>query len=129
MAETDNKLTNLDPSDNFDAQQTAEEVEAGDLKIPDINVSRDYEASKEFSVSEIDRSGQGEQAATEATAPQLEIPQAEASHYQGESTSNPDDYREMAKEVTSASNTGVGEVDDDLVQKALEMSQPTHQDS
>jgi len=40
-------------------------------------------------------------------------------------TGNPDDYRSMARDVSSTTEAGAN-VSDDLVQKALEKGQPGH---
>ena len=65
MSEVSAELPN---SQTFDAQQIAENVEAGEQQVPQVDVSADYEASKEFSVSDVDRTGAGAKAAAAATA-------------------------------------------------------------
>jgi hypothetical protein len=106
-----------------DAQLAAENMLEGNEKKPTIDVAADYEASKEFSVSEIDRTGEGAQAAAAATAPQFEVPKPQETVFKAEATGNPEDYMDMAKEL-SPTPAASGEVTDDLVQKALEMGQP-----
>lgn len=118
--------SNLDASQNFDAKQATEEIATGDRKVPEIDVSADYEASKEFSVSEIDQTQAGEQAAEEATAHQFELHEPENVIPESQLTSNPEDFTEMAKEVGHTPKKA-GEVTDDLVQKALELGQPGNQ--
>lgn len=114
--------TESNNAQTFDAQQIAENVEAGEQKLPQVDVSADYEASKEFSVSEIDRTGAGAEAAAAATAPKFAIPAPQEIKPPAESTGNPSDFMAMAKEIH---HEGVpGEVTDDLVQKALEMGTP-----
>lgn len=118
MSET----TNLDNSQSFDAQQATEEIATGDRKTPHINVSDDYEASKQFSVSDVDRSGEGEKAAEAATAPQFELHAPEATVTKAEPTGDPSDFRDMAKEVSHRPEATP--VTDELVEKALEMGKP-----
>lgn len=118
--------SNLNEPQNFDAKQAAEEIATGDRKAPEVNVAADYEASKEFSVSEIDQTQAGEQAAEAATAHQFELHEPDNVIPESQLTSNPEDFTEMAKEVGPTS-TKAGEVTDDLVQKALELGQPGNQ--
>lgn len=105
-----------------DAQLTAENMVKGTEKAPEIDVNADYEASKAFSVSEIDRTGEGGAAAAAATKPQLEVPQAQETTYKAESTGNPKDYVDMARDVNPVAE-GATNISDDLVQKALEKGQ------
>ncbi|MCL1467255.1 hypothetical protein [Argonema galeatum] len=106
-----------------DAQLVAENMVAGKEKMPEIDVNADYEASKAFSVSEIDRTGAGTQAAAEATAPKFQVGQAQETTYKAEATGNPNDFIDMARDVNPTS-VGVGNVSDDLVKKALEKGKP-----
>ncbi|MBD2185608.1 hypothetical protein H6S82_07670 [Planktothrix sp. FACHB-1355] len=117
MAEKVNPKPNEAPT--HDAQLAAENIVAGAEKAPEVDVNADYEASKAFSVSEIDRTGAGTQAAAAATAPQFEVRQPQETTFKAEPTDNPDDYIDMARDVNPASE-GVGNVSDDLVKKALE---------
>ena len=105
-----------------DAQLTAENMVVGTERLPEIDVNADYEASKAFSVSEIDRSGAGAQAAAEATAPQFEVSQPQESTFKAKSTGNPDDFLDMARDINQTAES-VSNVTDDLVQKALEKGQ------
>lgn len=82
-----------------EAELAAENMVVGTEKKPEIDVEQDYEASKEYSVSEIDKSGQGNQAATAATSAQREIPEPTDMASNLNTTGNPDEYREMAKDV------------------------------
>lgn len=91
--------TESNNSQTFDAQQIAENVEAGEQKLPQVDVSADYEASKEFSVSEIDRTGAGAKAAAAATAPKFPIPAPQETKQPADSTGKPGDFRSMAKEI------------------------------
>lgn len=119
---------NSDASENFDAELAKEAIAQGEEKVADINVAADYEASKQFSVSEIDKTKEGAQAAEAATASDRKLPQPDesltASNTQAKSDADPADYREMARDV-SQGTTGASNVSDDLVEKALEMGQPS----
>ncbi|XGV98228.1 MAG: hypothetical protein ACAF41_04695 [Leptolyngbya sp. BL-A-14] len=110
---------NIDTSDNYDAEQTVEEIEAGDRNAPTANVEADYEASKQFSTSEIDRTEAGKAAADEATSHQFAMPEPDDATLVTESTGNPDDYKQMAEDVTPDS-AGAGNVSDAMVQKAMQ---------
>jgi hypothetical protein len=114
-------LNNL--SQPYDAQQSAEEIAEGDRPAPQVDVSSDYEASKEYSVSEIDRTGEGQEAAEAATAPQFEVSQPKETKSVAEPTGDPSDYLDMAKDISGTSESA-GNVSDDLVKKAIEMGQP-----
>jgi hypothetical protein len=87
-----------------EAQLAAENMAAGTEKMPEVDVDADYEASKEYSVSDVDKSGAGAAAAAAATAPQREIPEPTDMRDSPDTTGNPDDYREMAKEVNPRAN-------------------------
>ena len=106
-----------------EAQLAAENMVEGVEEAPKVDVAADYEASKEFSVSEIDRTSEGAQAAAAATAPKFEVTKPKETEFKAEPTGNPSDYLDMAKEV-SQTPAASGNVTDDLVQKALEMGQP-----
>ncbi|MGB3267498.1 MAG: hypothetical protein WBA89_26510 [Microcoleus sp.] len=109
-------------SQTFDAQQISENVEAGEQKLQAVDVSADYEASKEFSVSEVDRTSAGAKAAAAATKPKFDIPAASDVAKPADSSSKPEDFRSMAKEVKPAGTPG--NVTDDLVDKAIERGTP-----
>lgn len=117
-------VRNSDASENFDAELAKEAIAKGEEKATDVNVAADYEASKQFSVSEIDKTKEGVQAAEAATAPQFELTQPAETSTQSKSDADPADYREMAKDVSPAP-TGAGNVTDDLVEKAMDMGQPS----
>ena len=51
-----------------DAELAAEGMQSGNEKKQFVDVEADYEASKQYSVSEMDKSGKGEEAAKEATS-------------------------------------------------------------
>jgi len=114
--------TESNNTQTFDAAQITESVEAGEQKLPTVDVSADYEASKEFSVSDIDRTSAGAEAAAAATAPKFEIPAPQEIPMPADAQGNPDDFRSMAKEINPAG--APGNVTDDLVQKAIELGTP-----
>lgn len=116
MKEKVNPKSNQAPT--HDAQLAAENMTSGNEEMPAVDTDADYEASKAFSVSEIDRTGEGAQAAAKATAPNLEVPKPQETKSQAESTSNPDDYLNMARDV-HPSDREAKNVDDEIVQKAM----------
>ena len=105
-----------------DAQLAAESMAAGEEETQSVDFDADYEASKEFSVSEVDRTGAGAEKAEAATAPQFKVSEPEETKPQAEPTGNPDDYRDIAK-AASSKTEDVTNVSDDLVKKALEKGQ------
>lgn len=82
-----------------EAELAAENMVVGTEKKPEIDVEKDYEASKEYSVSEVDKTGEGNQAAVAATAPKQKMPEPTDMASTPNTTGKPDEYREMAKEV------------------------------
>ena len=115
-------VNNANTVENYDAQQTVEEIQEGDRKAPTANVEADYEASKQFSTSPIDQTQEGTDAANAATASQFELPEPDESlsNSQLDATGNPDDYQQMAREIDSipdgAKSASVGS----LYEKAME---------
>ncbi|QLE54667.1 hypothetical protein [Nostoc sp. TCL26-01] len=107
-----------------DAQLAAENMVSGEEKAPKVDFEADYAAAQQFSVSEIDRTGEGVAAAEAATASQRPISQPEDTKIEAQSTGNPDDYVELAKEVAASKTEAVTNVSDDLVKQALEKGQP-----
>ncbi|MFB2881185.1 hypothetical protein [Floridanema aerugineum] len=101
-----------------DAKLAAENMTSGNEPMPAVDLDADYEASKAFSVSEIDRTGEGAQAAAKATAPNFEVPKPQESAPKTEATGNPSDYLDMARDVNPVAESA-GNVDDELVEKAL----------
>ena len=85
--------------DIHEAHLAAERMASGEEKVQSVDVDADYEASKEYSVSNIDKSGAGAEAAATATASKLEVPEGDDMKSSPNTTGNPDDYREMAKDV------------------------------
>ncbi|MBW4669362.1 MAG: hypothetical protein KME60_18570 [Cyanomargarita calcarea GSE-NOS-MK-12-04C] len=115
---------NVAEAPTHDAQLAAENIASGEEKAPKVDFDADYEAAQQLSVSEIDRTAEGAKAAQEATAPKFEMPQAEETTFKAEATGNPDDYLEMANDISGSPNEAVSNVSDDLLQKAFEMGQP-----
>ncbi|BAY26118.1 hypothetical protein NIES2100_59290 [Calothrix sp. NIES-2100] len=114
---------NVNEAPTHDAQLAAENIAAGEEKAPTVDFEADYAAAQQFSVSEIDRTGEGAKAAEAATAPKQQVSQPQEVRTQAEATGNPDDYADMAKDVAGSRTEGATQVDDDLVQKALEKGQ------
>ncbi|HEY9909699.1 MAG TPA: hypothetical protein V6D18_19070 [Thermosynechococcaceae cyanobacterium] len=113
----------LDGPENHDAKLAKEAIAAGEEKAKQVDVAADYEAAQEFSVSEVDRTGEGAQQAEEATATQFELSQPETTPFVAESTGDPSEFLSAAIDITPNS-AGAGNVSDDLVKKALEMGKP-----
>lgn len=105
-----------------DAQLAAESMAEGKEKIQSVDFEADYAAAQQFSVSDIDRTGEGEKAAEAATGSQFKMPASEGTKMDSKETGDPNNYMDMAKDVTGAEATG--NVSDDLVQKAIEKGQP-----
>lgn len=109
-----------------DAQLAAESMLSGQEETQSVDFDADYEASKQFSVSEVDRTGEGAELAEAVTAPDFEVHEAEETKIAAEPTGNPDDFLGMAKDVGSK-NEAPNEPDD-LVKKALDMGKPGSSD-
>lgn len=97
-------MTQAGASSNFDAERMVEEIKEGDEKMPHVDVASDYELSKQFAVSDIDRTEEGAKAAEEATSPELDMSkissQSDAVHKtEGFSDADPSAFLDMAKEV------------------------------
>lgn len=118
-------------TESYDAQQAADEIAAGDRPAPKVNVSTDYEAAQEFSTSSIDSTSAGADAAQAATASQFEAHTPEETDLSSgtlttDSTGDPEDYLDMAKEVNPVAGA-TGNVNDDLLQKAFDLGKPGEQ--
>jgi hypothetical protein len=109
---------NLDPNEaqTQDAQLLAEEIAAGEQPALDVDVDADYEASKEFSTGENTATAEAEM------APQFELSEPEEATFTAEPTGDPSEFRDMAADLNPQG--GTGNVDDDLVKKAIELGQP-----
>lgn len=115
--------TNPEVASTHDAQLLAENIAAGEEKAPKVDFDADYEAAKQMSVSEIDKTEEGQKAAEEALAPKFELKEPEETTIVAQETGDPADYMQMAGEIASR-DEAVTSVDDDLLKKALEMGQP-----
>ncbi len=111
-----------DAAENQDAQLTAEAIEEGMQEAPQIDVSSDYEASKQFAANPHADTKEGAKAIADATAPQFPVPEPKEVGHATEASSDPADYLDMAKDINPTG--GQGKVSDDLMQKALEKGQP-----
>lgn len=111
---------NLNESPTHNSQLAAESIASGEEKAPTVDFDADYEAAQKFSVSEVDRTGKGDAAAEAATAPKYKISKPQETTTEAQSTGNPSDYAESAKEVGNSKTEGVSNVSDDLVKQALE---------
>jgi len=101
-----------------DAQRQAEDIAAGEEPAPQVDVSSDYETSKEYSVSEVDKSGAGAEAAQAVSSPGLTMPETESAQLETEPTGDPNQYRRMAQEVTGP--TAQTASADKLMQKVMD---------
>lgn len=84
-----------------DAQLAAENIASGAEKAPTVDVDADYAAAQQYSVSEIDRSGEGAVAAEKATQPENQVSDPGETKTETKQTGDPSDYKDMAKDVTS----------------------------
>jgi hypothetical protein len=115
---------NVAEASTQDAQLAAESIASGQEKAPTVDFEGDYKAAQQYSISDVDRTAEGEAAAETATAPKFEVSKQEETKTQAQPTGNPDDYMNMAKDVGGAANQGVSNVSDDLIQEALKKGQP-----
>lgn len=120
---TDSIRPNPDRATTQDAQLAAEGMIEGKEKMPAVDVNADYAAAQQFSVSDIDRTSEGAEAAEKATASDFATTTQSNTKPETMSTGDPNDYMDMAKDVGAPTSTA-GNVDDDLMQKALEKGQP-----
>jgi hypothetical protein len=115
---------NVAETSTQDAQLAAESIASGEEKAPTVDIEGDYKAAQKYSVSDIDRTNEGEAAANAATAPKFEVSKQEETKTQTQSTGNPADYMNMAKDVGNSANEGATNVSDDLVGEAIKKGQP-----
>ncbi|MBE9033990.1 hypothetical protein [aff. Roholtiella sp. LEGE 12411] len=111
---------NVNEAPTHDAQLAADSIASGEEKAPTVDFDADYAVAQQFSVSEIDRTGEGAAAAEAVTAPKYNVSTVEETKTITQQTGNPDDFLEAAKELGGSQTEGVSNVTDDLVQKALE---------
>lgn len=121
---TDEVNPNPNQATTQEAQLAAENMASGVEAKPTVDFDADYAAAQEFSVSDVDRTGEGAAVAEAATAPQFELSQPEETTIVAEPTGDPSDYLDMAKDVGSSTEAGTGNVSDDLIEKALDMGKP-----
>jgi hypothetical protein len=115
---------NLAEASTQDAQLAAENILSGEEKAPAVDMDADYKAAQQYSVSDVDRTAEGETAAEAATAPKFEVSKQEETKTQAQPTGNPDDYMNMAKDVGNSANKDATNVTDELVEEALKKGQP-----
>ncbi|WP_414527459.1 hypothetical protein [Nodularia chucula] len=106
---------NVNQASTHDAQLAADNMASGAEKTPKVDFESDYAAAQQFSVSEIDRTNAG----VTATAPEKKVSEVKETKTEAQSTGNPQDYLEMAKEVGGSRTEAVTNVSDELVEKAL----------
>jgi hypothetical protein len=93
-------MAESDTTTNYDAQQIVEEIASGEEKAPSVNVEADYERSKEYNVSEIDKTSEGAKAAEAATSTKAKSSKfSEVKPDVIEEGGNPDSYRSLAKDT------------------------------
>jgi hypothetical protein len=97
---TEEVKPNPSEATTHDAQLAAENMASGEEEVQKVDLDADYEASKAFSVSEVDRKGGGAEAAEAATAPNFKVPEATEMKSSPDTTGNPADYIQMAQEVS-----------------------------
>lgn len=103
---------------SFDAEQLQEAVAEGEVNSPRVDLDADYAAAQQMS--------EGTKSSTSTTT-SMGNTQFEQSHHESakavaDSTGNPDDYIEMAKDVTHAPEEG-SNPSDDAKQKASKQGQ------
>ena len=121
---TDEVNPNPNQATTQEAQLAAENMAIGVEAKPTVDFDADYAAAQEFSVSDVDRTGEGATVAEAATAPQFELSQPEETKIVAEPTGDPSDYLDMAKDIGDQAEAGTGNVGDDLIKKALDMGKP-----
>lgn len=125
---TDEVNPNPNQATTQEAQLAAENMASGVEAKPTVDFDADYAAAQEFSVSDVDRTGEGAAAAEAVTAPQFEVSQPQETTTEAQPTGDPSDYMAMAKDVGTQTEAGTGNVDDDLIQKAFDMGKPGSSD-
>ena len=114
---------NVSEAPTQDAQLAAENIASGVEKAPTVDFEGDYKAAQQFSVSDIDRTGEGAKAAEAATASDFKMPEQEETTTEAQATGDPTDFMAMAADAASTTQ-GVSNVTDDLMKKALDMGKP-----
>ncbi|MGI0487974.1 hypothetical protein ACN4EK_21250 [Pantanalinema rosaneae CENA516] len=103
---------------SYDAEQIQEAVAEGEAESPRVDLDADYAAAQQMSQG----AKSSASAATSMGNPQFEQSHQESAKAVADSTGNPDDYRDMAKDVTHAP-TETGDVSDDVMQRSSQKGQ------
>lgn len=101
---TEELKVNPEEAETHEAQLAAERMVSGEEKTQTVDVEADYEASKEYTVSDIDKTGAGAAAAEAVTSAARELPEPDDMKDSPDTTGNPADYLEMAREVNPRVN-------------------------
>jgi len=121
MPEEMNSL--IDPAENYDAKQQVEAIATGEEKKQSVDVSADYEKSKEFSVSPVDQTDSDSQPFENRVFEELQQANSQPENRVAEPTGDPQEFMDIAKDVSPVKSAGEN-ITDDLVQHALELGQP-----
>lgn len=97
MATTDENVT-------FDAQQLAEEIKSGEQDKPNVDVASDYEKSKQFATSDVDPDEAANPSIVEPLGTLSENPDESIAPSESDLTSDPDSFRELAKDANPRLN-------------------------
>lgn len=92
MATTDENVT-------FDAQQLVEEIKTGEQEKVNVNVDSDYERSKKFATSDVDPAEASNPSIVEPLGTLPDRPDDSLTSKESDLTSNPDSFRELAKDA------------------------------
>lgn len=92
-------MAEINKSASFDAQTMTEAIAAGEQEAPQVDVSKDYERSKEYQVSETDRTAEAEEILT----PQFELHEPQEVLPESNLSSDPESFQSMAAEVNPLS--------------------------
>lgn len=116
---TDNPIDVVPVNDpttqDYDAEEMKTAISEGEEQAPEsVNVSADYEASKQMSTGRM-----SQQEAEKSVAPDLRVKSADQVSVSTSSANQSPDYMDMARDV-NPSGAGAGNVTDELVEKALE---------
>ncbi len=110
---------NANQAPTHDAQLAADSMARGEEKAAKVDFESDYAAAQEFSISDIDKTND----AASAIAPEQKVSESKETKTQAQSTGNPKDYVEMAKELGGSRTEAVTNVSDDLIQQAFKKGQ------
>jgi hypothetical protein len=90
-------MAEIDESASFDAQTMAEAIATGEQEAPQVDVSKDYERSKEYEASETDSTTNAK------AAPQFELPKSQEVMPESNLSSSPESFQSMAAAVNPLS--------------------------